>query len=75
LVIDQKGSFIIETRDDTRDNSYDATGLAIYSNSKHMALSYVSIMEFLWKQLEAAEQLKLHDIMKSEFVNMAAHEL
>jgi hypothetical protein len=40
-----------------------------------MALSYVSIMEFLWKQLEAAEQLKLHDIMKSEFVNMAAHEL
>lgn len=32
-------------------------------------------MEFLWKQLEAAEQLKLHDIMKSEFVNMAAHEL
>jgi signal transduction histidine kinase len=75
LVIDQKGSFIIETKDDTKDNSYDATGLAIYSNSKHMALSYVSILEFLWKQLEVSEQLKLHDIMKSEFINMAAHEL
>ncbi len=75
LVIDQKGSFIIETKDDTKDNSYDATGLAIYSNSKHMALSYVSILEFLWKQLEVAEQLKSHDVMKSEFVNMAAHEL
>ena len=50
-------------------------GLAIYSNSKHMALSYVSILEFLWKQLEVAEQLKLHDRMKSEFINMAAHEL
>ncbi len=46
-------------------------GLAIYSNSKHMALSYVSILEFLWKQLEVAEQLKLHDRMKSEFINMA----
>ena len=75
LIIDRKGSFIIETKDDTKDNSYDAAGLAIYSNSKHMALSYVSILEFLWKQLEVAEQLKLHDRMKSEFINMAAHEL
>jgi len=58
LIIDRKGSFIIETKDDTKDNSYDAAGLAIYSNSKHMALSYVSILEFLWKQLEVAEQLK-----------------
>ncbi len=71
LIIDRKGSFIIETKDDTKDNSYDAAGLAIYSNSKHMALSYVSILEFLWKQLEVAEQLKLHDRMKSEFINMA----
>jgi two-component system sensor histidine kinase VicK len=75
LVIDRKWSFIIETKDDTKDNSYDATGLAIYSNSKHMALSYISILEFLWKQIEVAEQLKLHNRMKSEFVNIAAHEL
>ncbi|MFZ0329122.1 MAG: HAMP domain-containing sensor histidine kinase [Nitrososphaeraceae archaeon] len=75
LVIDRKWSFIIETKDDTNDNSYDAAGLAIYSNSKHMALSYISILEFLWKQIEVAEQLKLHDRMKNEFVNMAAHEL
>ena len=75
LVIDRKWSFIIETKDDTKDNSYDAAGLAIYSNSKHMALSYISILEFLWKQIEVAEQLKLHDRMKNEFVNMAAHEL
>ena len=71
LVIDRKWSFIIETKDDTKDNSYDAAGLAIYSNSKHMALSYISILEFLWKQIEVAEQLKLHDRMKNEFVNMA----
>ncbi len=70
LVIDRKWSFIIETKDDTKDNSYDAAGLAIYSNSKHMALSYISILEFLWKQIEVAEQLKLHDRMKNEFVNM-----
>ena len=82
VVVDRKESLIIETKDDTKDNSYDASGLAAYSNSKYIALSYASIFESLWiqaelyKQLkEANEQLKQHDRMQKEFINLAAHEL
>ena len=82
VIIDKKESLIIETKDDTKDNSYDASGLAAYSNSKYIALSYASIFESLWiqaelfKQLkEANEQLKQHDKMQKEFINLAAHEL
>ena len=82
VVVDKKESLIIETKDDTKDNSYDASGLAAYSNSKYIALSYASIFESLWIQAdlyehlkEANEQLKQHDIMQKEFINLAAHEL
>ena len=82
VVVDKKESLIIETKDDTKDNSYEASGLAAYSNSKYIALSYASIFESLWiqaelyKQLkEANEQLKQHDKMQKEFINLTAHEL
>jgi len=82
VIVDKKESLIIETRDDAKDNSYDASGLATYSNSKYIALSYASIFESLWiqaelfKQLkEANEHLKQHDKMQKEFINLAAHEL
>src|SRR5919108_3729005 len=75
VVIDKKESLIIETKDDTKDNSYDASGLAAYSNSKPISLSYASIFESLWKQAELYEQLKVHDKMQKEFINVAAHEL
>ena len=82
VVVDRKESLIIETKDDTKDNSYDASGLAAYSNSKYIALSYASIFESLWiqaelyKQLkEANKQLKVHDKMQKNFINVAAHEL
>ena len=58
LVVDRKESLIIETKDDTKDNSYDASGLAAYSNSKYIATSYASIFESLWIQAELYEQLK-----------------
>ncbi len=82
VVVDKKESLIIESKDDTKDNSYDASGLAAYSNSKYIALSYASIFESLWIQAElyeqlkeANEQLKQHDKMQKEFINLAAHEL
>ena len=82
VVVDRKESLIIETKDDTKDNSYDASGLAAYSNSKYIALSYASIFESLWIQAELYEQLKeannqlkVHDKMQKEFINVAAHEL
>ena len=82
VVVDKKESLIIETKDDTKDNSYEASGLAAYSNSKYIALSYASIFESLWIQAElykhlkeANEQIKQHDKMQNEFINLAAHEL
>jgi hypothetical protein len=56
--------------------------LSTYSNSKAGVLSYVAIFEKLWKQSElyeqlmkAHEQLKIHDKMQKEFIDVAAHEL
>ena len=82
LVIDKKYSLVVELRDDTKETTEEAIGLATYSNSKSTVLSYSSIFESLWKQTEVYqklnelyEQLKIHDKMQKEFINIAAHEL
>ena len=75
VLIDKKDCMIVELRDDAKDSSYYAAGLATYSNSKSIISSYVSIFESLWKQNELYEQLKIHDKMQQEFINVAAHEL
>jgi signal transduction histidine kinase len=78
LVVDKKLSLAVELKDNTRrydSSSYGIIGLAPYSNSKATVLSYVSIFETLWKQTEMYEQLKIHDRMQKEFINIAAHEL
>jgi signal transduction histidine kinase len=82
LVIDRKESLIVETKDDTKDNSYEAAGLGAYYDSKPISLSYASIFDSLWKQAElyeklsqTYEQLKIHNKMQKEFLDIAAHEL
>jgi hypothetical protein len=65
LVTDRKFSLSVESKDDTKDNSYEAIGLATYSNSSPTMLSYTSIFESLWIQTELYEQLKVHDKMQS----------
>ncbi|HEX7143347.1 MAG TPA: HAMP domain-containing sensor histidine kinase [Nitrososphaeraceae archaeon] len=50
-------------------------GKSTYSNSKPTVLSYVSVFETLWRQTELFEELKQVDILKTEFINIAAHEL
>ena len=75
VLIDKKHCMILELKDDTTDNSYNAAGLSTYSDSKSIILSYASIFEILWKQNELYEQLKMHDKMQKEFIDIAAHEL
>jgi signal transduction histidine kinase len=75
VLIDKKHCMILELKDDTTDNSYNAAGLSTYSDSKSIILSYASIFEILWKQNELYEQLKMHDKMQKEFIDVAAHEL
>jgi len=61
--------------EDKTDAFDEAIGLSTYSNSRPGVLSYVSIFENLWKQTELYEQLKSHDRIQQEFINVAAHEL
>ena len=79
----------MEIKDDTKNTFYEAIGLSTYSNSKAGVLSFVSIFENLWIQTdlyqqvketnkrleEANEQLKIHDQLQKDFINVAAHEL
>ena len=75
IVVDRKESNIIELKDDEKETYHDAAGLAFYSNSRPIALSYASIFDTLWKQGELYEQLKAYTAMQKEFINIAAHEL
>ena len=76
VVVDMKFSLALELKDYTRHSpSMGIMGLATYSNSKATVTSYASMFETLWKQTEMYEQLKVHDRMQKEFINIAAHEL
>jgi hypothetical protein len=59
LVIDREKSLVMELRDDSKKAFDEAIGLSTYSNSKAGVLSYVSIFENLWKQVELYEDIKL----------------
>jgi two-component system sensor histidine kinase VicK len=75
LIVDNKVSFVMELKDDSKKAFHEAIGLSTYSNSKAGVLSYVSMFESLWEQAELYEKLKSHEKMQKEFINIAAHEL
>jgi signal transduction histidine kinase len=75
LVVDRAYSLVVELKDDTKDDTKEAIGLATYSNSKSTVLSYVSIFDTLWKQSELREELVIRNMAQKEFINIAAHEL
>ncbi|MGA9845900.1 MAG: ATP-binding protein [Nitrososphaeraceae archaeon] len=75
IVVDRKSSLVIEKIDDSRENFVEAIGQAVFSSSKPTVMSYVSIFESLWNQVLVYEQLKMHDKMRKDFINVAAHEL
>ena len=71
MIADKKECIIVELRDDSRDNSSGAAGLSTYSNSKSIVSSYAVIFESLWKQTKLYEQLKVHDKLQKDFINIA----
>jgi signal transduction histidine kinase len=82
LVVDRKASLVMELKDDSKLVFSEAIGLSTFSNSRPGVQSYVAIFENLWRQTELYqkltelyEQLKVHDKMQEEFINIAAHEL
>src|SRR5215813_5270589 len=75
LIVDRKYSLAIELKDDTKQKSVEAIGLATYSNSQSTVLSYVAIFESLWTQTELYQKVKESEEVKDDFVHIAAHEL
>ena len=75
LIVDRKFSFAIEKVDDAKEEFIEAVGLSTYSTSTPTVVSYVSIFENFWNQLELYEKLSANEKMEREFINLAAHEL
>jgi two-component system, OmpR family, sensor histidine kinase VicK len=82
LIVDRSSLLSAELKSDWKETVDEAIGLTTYSNSKPTVLSYASIFESLWNQTELYEhirylyeQLKSHDKMKQEFIDIVAHEL
>lgn len=75
LLVDRTELLVWEMKDDTKDDPCEAVGRATYSNSTSLVLSLYQIYGIMWKQTELYENIKIHDRMQSEFVNIAAHEI
>jgi signal transduction histidine kinase len=75
VVVDRKASLAIEKVNDSSERFTEAVGLSSYSTSQPTVISYLSIFENFWNQLELYQKLKQHDKMQQEFINIAAHEL
>ena len=56
LIVDRKYSLEVEVKDDTKDNSSEAVGLATYSNSESTVWTHTSIFETLWMQAELEDK-------------------
>ena len=75
LVVDKKFSLVTEVKDDSKETSYEAMGLACYSSSKLTVSGYASIFEALWKESEMYEEARIDNISQREFITVVAHEL
>ncbi|MFL6496945.1 MAG: ATP-binding protein [Nitrososphaera sp.] len=82
LIVDRTSMLSAEVKSDSKESSLEAIGFTTYSNSKPTVLSYASIFESLWNQTrlyqetrQLYQELKSHEKMKQEFIDIAAHEL
>jgi len=89
VLVDRKECMFFELKDDSATDSRRAVGLALYSDSKSIVSSYISILDAIWKQSELNEQIRQanekledayrqleeHEKVQKEFINIAAHEL
>ncbi len=82
LMIDRKHVLALELRNNKKSNFEEATGLTTYSTSHPTVVSYISIFESLWEQIDlsiglsmANEKLIQTEQMERDFINTAAHEL
>jgi two-component system sensor histidine kinase VicK len=81
LIVDRAKLMRFELKEPKAEEFSEAIGFIIYSNSKASVESSKSFFELLWNEriqqekLKEYERLKEADKMKTEFINVAAHEL
>ena len=81
LIVDRAKLMRFELKEPKAEEFSEAIGFVIYSNSKASVESSKSFFELLWNEriqqekLKEYEKLKEADKMKTEFINVAAHEL
>jgi two-component system, OmpR family, sensor histidine kinase VicK len=75
FIVDNKKYFRAEDKDPYAAEASDAISVMMYSNSKKGVNSFRTFFDLLWKETELYEQLKVHDKMQKEFINIASHEM
>src|SRR5919108_4012342 len=81
FVVDRAKFMRFELKEPMAEEFSEAIGLVIFSNNKASVESSKSFFELLWNEriqqekLKEYEKLKEADKMKTEFINVAAHEL
>jgi two-component system sensor histidine kinase VicK len=81
LIVDRAKLMRFELKEPKAEEFSEAIGFVVFSNSKASLESSKSFFELLWNEriqqekLKEYEKLKEADKMKTEFINVAAHEL
>jgi signal transduction histidine kinase len=75
LVVNNTKFIRFEIKEAQAQDFQDAVGFIIYSNTRVSVYSARSFFELLWNERVQYKKLKEADEMKSEFINIAAHEL
>jgi two-component system, OmpR family, sensor histidine kinase VicK len=74
-VVDNQKALRVELKVPLADTFSEAIGFAVYSNRPSTVSFFRSVFELLWNERMLNEQLKLHDKMQKEFINIASHEM
>ena len=74
-VVDNQKALRVELKVPSADTFSEAIGFAVYSNRSNTVSFFRSVFELLWNERMLNEQLKLHDKMQKEFINIASHEM
>jgi two-component system sensor histidine kinase VicK len=75
LIVDSKKCFRAEIKEPNAESLSEAIGFCFYSNRKDTIDSFKSVFELLWNERILNEELKIHNKLQNEFINIAAHEL
>jgi signal transduction histidine kinase len=89
LIVDKEVALVLDLKDNLAEKFTDSVGLATLFKDKSNVMSYVTIIDAFWNQVQLYEQikevneqlslahqkLKTHDKIQQQFINIAAHEL